>query len=802
MVCMHVASEKRLRWFYLILFALVVGLVPTVRATHIIGGDLSMQATGTKPGLFRLQLNQYWDETQTGAGNRDASVTLLIFRKNNPVLIERITLALQETLPLTFENAACATLRKLSFTQARYYDTHQFDPAKYDDPGGYYIVWERCCRNDALTNVNSAVAAGLAMTFYLEFPPMLKSGVTFRNSSPDFRLPNGSYICINKLFTFDVGATDADGDQLRYSLVTPLNGYTTRTAPTLTNESPRSSYPTINWGSGYSLANVIPGNPALQIDAATGVLTVRASTEGLYLFSVQCEEYRNGVLVGVVRRDFQLPVVDCSKNTPPPAVVLTNGKIVADLAWCGSQPLVLSADKNPAWAYQWQKDGENVRGATNDTLRVLESGMYRVVKSLAKTCANDTSSQAVKVTFVTAPPVKLTVANAKPYCAGDTLTLKAEGQPGYQYRWQKDGNDIVGQQLATLQTYQSGLYTVLAKPTLAVCEGQDTVRVVINNRPTVQIKPSSLSFCPDASVQLTADNTTGYRYQWQQNGLRRTDSTAQITARLAGTYLVTVTAPTGCTATSAPVVLTQNARPAVQLDSIPPLCISTGTVVTLAGKPVGGTYVGIGVNNNQFDPKTAGVGRHQITYTVTSDEGCQAEQNRWIEVAAGPNLTGQTNYYLVKGNSVQLLTQTDQPIGNYRWGPPTALDRTDVASPVANPEQTTPYALTAISAAGCVATLNVLVEVTEPLYIPAAFSPNGDGLNDAWILPNVSAFPNCEVSIFNRWGEVVFFSNGYAQPWRGLYHDVPVLPGLYTYQIKTNNGPLSTTYRGQLMVIR
>ena len=800
---MYVAREKRVHWFSVMLVVLFVGLFrPDVRATHIIGGDMSMQTVGTKPGLFRLQLNQYWDETKTSAGNRDQLVILLVFRKNNPVLIERDTILLQETLPLTFDNAACAALRQLSFTQARYYGTHQFDPAKYTDPGGYYIVWERCCRNDALTNVNSSVASGLAMTFYLEFPPMLKNGANFKNSSPDFRLPNGSYICIGKPFTFDASATDADGDQLRYSLVTPLNGYTTRTAPTLTDESPRSNYPTIAWGAGYSLANIIPGNPPLQINTATGLLTVRASAEGLYLFSVQCEEYRNGVLIGAVRRDFQLPVVDCSKNTPPPAVVMTNGAVATDLAWCGSQPLVLSVDKNPAWAYQWQKDGDNVRGATADTLTIRETGVYRVVKSLAKTCANDTGSQSVKVTFVTAPPVKLTIARPKPYCTGDTITLKAEGQPGYQYRWQKDGKDVVGQQQATLQTDQTGLYSVLAKPVLAVCEGQDTVRVVINNRPLAQIKPSSLSFCPDESVQLTAGNTAGYRYQWQQNGIQRKDSTAQITARLAGTYVVTVTAPTGCTATSTPVVLTQNARPLVQLDSIAPLCLSTSTIVTLAGLPAGGTYTGFGVSNNQFDPKTAGVGRYKITYTVTSDRGCQAEQSRWVDIAAGPKLTGQTIYYLVKGKSVQLQTQTDQPISQYRWEPPNALDKVDVASPVATPDQTTPYALTAVSAAGCVATLAVLVEVAEPLYIPSAFSPNGDAVNEAWVIPNIGSFPACEVSIFNRWGELIFYSKGYAQPWRGLYHDVPVPPGLYAYQIKTNNGPLATTYRGQLLVVR
>lgn len=146
---MHVTSIEmlqRLRVGILLVIALLVA--PTVRATHIIGGEVSMKAIGTTPGLFRLQLNQYWDETKTGTGNRDPSVTLLVYRKQNPKLIESIVLNLQETKPLTFDNEACAKLRKLSFTQALYYKNYQFDPTLYTDPGGYYMVWERCCRND------------------------------------------------------------------------------------------------------------------------------------------------------------------------------------------------------------------------------------------------------------------------------------------------------------------------------------------------------------------------------------------------------------------------------------------------------------------------------------------------------------------------------------------------------------------------------------------------------------------------------------------------------------------------------
>ncbi len=800
---MRVMRKDVHRWISLVVI-ISVWLSVSLKAAHIIGGDVSMRAVGTTPGLFRLQLNQYWDETKTGTGNRDVSVRLLVYRKENPLLIESITLILQETLPLTFDNAACATLRQLSFTQARYSITHQFDPKQYTDPGGYYIIWERCCRNDALTNVNTATVAGAAMTFYLEFPPMTKSGTIFANSAPDFRIPNGSYICINKPFTFNAGAIDADGDQLRYSLVTPLNGYTTRTQPTSISDVPRSSYPTITWSAGYGLANAIPGNPPLTINPTTGQLSVRATEEGLFLFTVQCEEFRNGQRIGVVRRDFQLPVVDCSKNTPPPAIVLVNGKPTSELTWCRqSQPLVLTVEKNPIWAYQWQKDGTNLRGSTSDTLQVRESGTYTVVKSQANVCANDTISQAMKITLLTTAPVNLSLIGSKPYCAGDTVTIQAAGKSDTQYRWQRDGTAIAGEQRAMLRVYQSGEYSVFTESASEVCPGKDSINVTLNARPTVQLRASALVFCPDASVQLDASSSQrDSRYAWQRNTAKLIDSTSRVAVRQAGTFQVMATAPNGCTAISDKLTLTQHDSPVVQLDSIAPMCGTGSPAVLLQGQPAGGTYAGQGVRDNQFDPTAAGVGRHKLTYTIVSDKGCRIEQGRWADVLAGPKLTGQTTYHITKGNSVQLRTEADEPISRYGWEPPGSLMQADVASPVATPTETTTYQLTAVNGRGCASTLSILVEIAEPLYIPSAFSPNADGVNDSWIIPNISSFPNCEVSVFNRWGELLFYSKGYPQPWDGTYHQQFVQTGIYTYQIRTGADLLPTTYRGQLTVVR
>ncbi len=724
-----VRKQRTPSWIGLAWVGLLLAYSCPVAADHIVGGDLTMQAVGTTPGLFRVQLNQFWDDAGSNAGNRDAQVRVLIYRKRNPILIETITLPYRDRQPITYGNAICASQQRLSTSEARYAVNHQFDPARYADPDGYYMVWERCCRNDNLTNVDpSNVTAGVGMVFYLEFPPMRKAGRPFVDSTPNFNLPNGTYICLGKTTSFNFGATDTDGDRLRYSLVTSFNGYTTRTV-FLGDSLPQLGYPPIIWAPGYGAANAIPGNPPLRVDANTGQLTVRATQQGLFVFTVLCEEFRNGERIGAARRDFQLPVVDCAQNAPPPPVITVSQQPLTDTTWCADRPLVLAVEPDPRWAYQWQKDGQNLRGDTTASLRITESGAYAVIRSQARVCAGDTLSQVVRVRLAAVPVVRLSLTGPPAQCLGDTLTLRASGPADGQYRWSRNGSD------------------------------------------------------------------------WPRPNRSVADTTVRVVVAQSQTYQVTVTTPAGCTATSNLLNLTGFVRPIVTFDSLAPICGLTAGPVALRGQPAGGTFAGPGVMGNQFAPAAAGPGRHKLTYTVRSGPGCEAVESRTVVVGPEPQLSGPTTYRVSRGGSVQLRVGSDQPIARYQWQPPTELSRADIAEPVARPTASRPYALTAESVAGCVVRRTVQVEVVDPIHIPSAFSPNADGQNDIWAITNLGAYPQCEVAVFNRWGERIFQSVGYQQPWDGTYRQQRVAPGVYSYQIRTEPGPEAVVYGGQVTVL-
>ncbi|MCS6796870.1 MAG: hypothetical protein NZ516_13025, partial [Raineya sp.] len=131
-------------------------------------------------------------------------------------------------------------------------------------------------------------------------------------------------MCLGQNFsTTNFAATDADGDQLVYSMTTPFNGYSSTSSPNPFSAGAPNTYgfppPTITWQPGYSATNAIPSSVGmpLSIDSDTGILSVNPNRTGLFVFAIRCEEFRNGTKIGESRREFQFLVRECRSNTPP-----------------------------------------------------------------------------------------------------------------------------------------------------------------------------------------------------------------------------------------------------------------------------------------------------------------------------------------------------------------------------------------------------------------------------------------------------------------------------------------------------
>ncbi|ADB37733.1 gliding motility-associated C-terminal domain-containing protein [Spirosoma linguale] len=312
------SSSKSL--LFLLCTFLVLG--PFAQATHIVGGELELRYLGTQTQYtHRINLNLYFDDINGNPGADDGQVSVGVFSKRTNQLIGYVPLVRISSEYVAYTRPACAT-GAVRTRLIRHSTDLTLDPNVFNDAGGYYLSWERCCRNGAIVNIENPGAAG--STFYLEFPAIISGQTRFVNSSPVFTVPKGDYACIGQPFTLDFSARDADGDSLTYALATPYNGFSTSNSPnpgagsTVTNPSfSAGPYPPIRWINGISIANQIPGTVPLRVNARTGLLSVTPDRAGLFVFSVEVGEFRAGKQIGRVRRDFQVLVIDCPKNNAP-----------------------------------------------------------------------------------------------------------------------------------------------------------------------------------------------------------------------------------------------------------------------------------------------------------------------------------------------------------------------------------------------------------------------------------------------------------------------------------------------------
>ena len=294
------------------LLFLLVCVAFASNATHIVGGEFEI--THLNGDTYQFRQIQYFDKVNGSPGAKDQEIRASIFRKRDNLFVRSVTMPLREEGLVPYTNPACTNDRLVTLRLV-YSSQVTLDPDLFSDPQGYYMVWERCCRNVTITNIVKPDETG--QTFYIEFPAIRKDGKEFIDSSPQLFPPLSDYACVNRFYYVDFMGYDPDGDSLVYSLTTPLNTHEFTALPDPTPVP----HPPVVWVAGISDNYQIPGNPTLQVDSK-GFLTVTPSEEGLFVFSVKCEEYRDGVKIGEVRRDFQLLVIDCPDPGTPPEIMV------------------------------------------------------------------------------------------------------------------------------------------------------------------------------------------------------------------------------------------------------------------------------------------------------------------------------------------------------------------------------------------------------------------------------------------------------------------------------------------------
>lgn len=784
------------------IFLLSFGMCFSSFADHVVGGNIEMVCLGTTPGKYKIVTKMYYDRVKVHSSTAD--LALRIYRKKDraTMLLFPIFRVDSKRQLLKFTNETCAEQNQLEIVLDIFETEIKLDPAVYNDPEGYIIVWNGCCRSQAISNINSPDLRGIP--FYLEFSPLIKDGKPFVDSTPEFDELDGEYVCIGDDFTYSFDATDRDGDELRYSLVTPYSYFDDNFATTAPVGF-RSTF--VEWQPGYSATNAIRGNPPLSIDPKYGELSVKATEVGLFTFTVLVEEYRKGEKIGAARRDYQLFVFDCPPLIPPDPTITINDQVATQATACQGSQITLKATANPNWGYQWKKDGDNIPNANSPTLTVTENGTYQLVTYLSDKCSKTRRSRKVKVDF-TKSNFKLKT-NTPPYICSNgssTLVLESPANDNYTYEWYSNGQLLSGNSKSNLQTNQAGKYWAIIRDVTKGCSSfSDTVTVTsVEPIKALFINDQDSKICNGTSIELQIKNPSGFNVlKWLKNGQELiNEKNPLLIANQPGVYQVMAIDTNGCSSESGSLKIEVVEKIIPTLDSLPDLCGTDHPPILLNGIPSGGVYGGDGVTNQLFDPKKAGIGTHTITYSVRGTITCQdGMATRTLVITPPPviNLGEDKSLYL--GGS----TTINGDLGGgytYQWSPTTALSNPNGGQTEAAPEKTTTYTLVALGPNSCKVSDSITIQVIYPIYIPDVFTPNGDGINDVWKLTGINSYPEVEITIFNRWGELVFYQKGNKQPaFDGLKNGELLPTGVYAYVIKTN-GSNGHIFRGAVTLIR
>jgi gliding motility-associated-like protein len=186
----------------------------------------------------------------------------------------------------------------------------------------------------------------------------------------------------------------------------------------------------------------------------------------------------------------------------------------------------------------------------------------------------------------------------------------------------------------------------------------------------------------------------------------------------------------------------------------------------------------------------------KYTLVVTDTAGCDAiSDDVVVLVHPLPDAYAGEDDTIMGGTSTQLIGSGGV---QYAWMPPYSLDNPNLFNPIASPDTSTTYILTVTDLFGCINTdtVNIIVyDFKEPFWLPTAFSPNNDGLNDILYVRGGN-YESFEFSIFNRYGERIFKSTTVENGWDGRNRETGELmpSGAYVYKVhvKLENGETHT----------
>jgi len=531
------------------------------------------------------------------------------------------------------------------------------------------------------------------------------------------------------------------------------------------------------------------GSATTTVSGGTGTLTYSWSPSG------GTGANATGLSSGV----YTVTVTDgggCSKTTTtavgssggPTASISSQTNVLCNGNSSGVATASAGSGTSP-YTYSW------TNGGTNASTTGLSAGTYTVTITDANNCSQ------TQTVVITQPGVLS--ANASSVAAncnsnnGSTSVTASGGTGTLTYSWSS------GSTLTSATGLSAGTYTCTVTDVNS-CTKTVTVSVSSTGGGTAGIQSSTNINCNGGNNGTATASSTGgtspYTYSWN-NGL----STSAATGLSAGTYTCTVTDSLGCSATVS-VSISQPAAMAVNPNSANTDCGATNGTATANATGGTGAYT-YSWSNGATIQQATNLSAGTYTITVTDANGCTKTAATTVGTNGGPTANAGVNVTIVQGTST-VLNATGG--GTYSWSPPLGLSCTNCQNPTASPTVTTVYIVTVTDVNGCTATAAVTVVVDIPCpsnndyTVPNAFSPNGDGHNDMFVLQGwKDCIAQFSMIIYDRWGEKVYESADPAKGWDGMLRGKMMDAGVFVYYIDASlsNGD-SFSKKGNITLVK
>lgn len=490
--------------------------------------------------------------------------------------------------------------------------------------------------------------------------------------------------------------------------------------------------------------------------------------------------------------------------TPPAAPIITPNRAVNQI--CQGDSLILKTTFQSNVQYFWYFDNDpNALNLLQTVTWVAKKAGTYSLKITDQTLNNGCSSYSLPFKLDYTSTVTVKIDSVPPFCSLSAAPINLTVTPtGGRFK----GKGITDPNTGNFSPSVAGIgkheitYEVAQNGSCPSISDKRIISVSDLN-PVITTNTEKAQFCVGSIATLSVlPNMKTYEW-YKDGGAAPVGAFSKLDIGAGGKFKVSIIEKeTLCPATSPEVSIEFFAPSSISIETISSVCGTDFPLVPLKGTPSGGAFTIDGVFATTFDYKKLGFGNHTVLYTLNGSLPClqgSAQQGVIIQDFPKPDLG--PDILLGKGNSVTLKGAVDGGV-TYVWSPASGLDNPATANPVASPAQTQEYTVKVLSSNGCVGESKVNIVVYQPVYIPTAFTPNADGNNDLWELKGLEVYPNPEVQIFNRWGNIVFYSKGNYAPFDGTDSNKYLPEGMYIYKINPFPDRPDFQYKGTFMLFR